>query len=195
MPSKPRPPVLSLLWVLGAALLCSAVASQLWERVLPKGPVAFLLLFLAGALVVGLLALRLGVRDTHASRRSRRGASRSARPADRRRGSPTQRHDRHEGARPKRPPSDGSARPVEEVKKGLSKERMTGTLKFFHPESQYGFIQREDQPDLYFSGDGISEGTSADELTRGRAVSFRTGHGRKGPAGYDVRPHDASAQD
>ncbi|MCE2437702.1 MAG: cold shock domain-containing protein [Pseudomonadales bacterium] len=72
---------------------------------------------------------------------------------------------------------------------------MTGTLKFFHPESQYGFIQREDQPDLYFSGDGISEGTSADELTRGRAVSFRMGHRRKGPAGYDVRPHDASAQD
>ena len=192
-----------LTWVLGAALLCSALSSLVWERVLTPSAMGFLVAQLIGCAVVGLIAFRLGSRYARAepsgtmdraqsagTRKRRRQAHRSTHSAKEGRGQP--RSDRKAGsaASGKRKEHE-KQRPQREEKH----ETLTGTLKFYQSDSQYGFIEREGELDLYFGAEGLAEGVEQSALVRGAAISYWIGPGRRGPAAYDVQPISKATQD
>ena len=62
----------------------------------------------------------------------------------------------------------------------------TGTVKFFNDQKGFGFISREDGPDVFvhFSN---SEGSGRRTLLDGQAVEFEIAPGRKGPEATNVR--------
>ena len=64
-----------------------------------------------------------------------------------------------------------------------------GTVKFFNAEKGYGFISREDGPDVFVHFSQIqSKGFRT--LNEGQKVEFEVGPGRKGDEARDVRAVD-----
>jgi cold shock protein len=60
-----------------------------------------------------------------------------------------------------------------------------GVVKWFDERKGYGFIQREDGPDLFVHFSGIS-GSGFKSLREGDKVSFEVEQGKKGPAAINV---------
>lgn len=192
-----------LTWVLGAALLCSALSSQVWERVLVPSAMGFLIVQLVSCVIVGLIAFRLGSRyarsdssgpldheRTTTTRKKRKPANRQANISE----------GLHAGPRAERKPRNApTGKRAERQKPSPTREAkheiLTGTLKFYQFDNQYGFIEREGEPDLYFGTEGLAEGVEHSSLIRGATVSFWIGPGRRGPAAYDVQPIDKATQD
>ena len=66
-------------------------------------------------------------------------------------------------------------------------DTITGKVKFFNESKGYGFIQRENGPDVFVHFSAIqSEGFKT--LTEGQSVEFTIGQGQKGPQAENVRP-------
>jgi len=66
-------------------------------------------------------------------------------------------------------------------------EKQSGTVKWFNESKGFGFIQRENGPDLFVHFSNIS-GDGFKTLKEGQAVSFVEGQGKKGPQAEDVSP-------
>jgi cold shock protein len=62
----------------------------------------------------------------------------------------------------------------------------TGTVKFFNAQKGYGFISREDGPDVFVHFSNI-EGNGYRSLDEGQAVEFEIGQGRKGDEALKVK--------
>ncbi|UGT40435.1 cold shock domain-containing protein [Nocardia yamanashiensis] len=62
-----------------------------------------------------------------------------------------------------------------------------GTVKWFNAEKGYGFIAREDGPDVFVHYSEI-EGNGYRQLEEGQSVSFEITEGKKGPQAAAVRP-------
>ncbi len=63
----------------------------------------------------------------------------------------------------------------------------TGTVKWFNDGKGFGFIQREDGPDVFvhfsaLAGDGFRS------LQEGQSVEFEVTQGPKGPQAANVKP-------
>ncbi len=67
-----------------------------------------------------------------------------------------------------------------------SKALATGTVKWFNAEKGYGFISREDGPDVFVHFSAI-QGTGYRTLEEGQRVEFDVGPGRKGEEAQNVR--------
>ena len=63
----------------------------------------------------------------------------------------------------------------------------TGTVKFFNAEKGYGFISREDGPDVFVHFSQIQT-SGFKTLQEGQKVEFEVGPGRKDDEARDVRP-------
>lgn len=64
-------------------------------------------------------------------------------------------------------------------------EKLTGTVKWFNDSKGYGFIQRENGPDLFVHFSSIG-GSGFRTLAEGQAVTFTEGQGQKGPQAENV---------
>jgi CspA family cold shock protein len=64
-----------------------------------------------------------------------------------------------------------------------------GTVKFFNAEKGYGFISREDGPDVFVHFSQI-QSSGFKTLQEGQKVEFEVGPGRKGDEARDVRALD-----
>jgi len=64
-----------------------------------------------------------------------------------------------------------------------------GTVKFFIADKGYGFISREDGPDVFVHFSQI-QGTGYRTLQEGQKVEFEVGPGKKGDEARDVRVID-----
>ena len=62
----------------------------------------------------------------------------------------------------------------------------SGTVKFFNAQKGYGFISREDGPDVFVHFSNI-EGSGYRSLEEGQRVDFEVGQGRKGDEALTVR--------
>jgi cold shock protein len=62
----------------------------------------------------------------------------------------------------------------------------TGTVKFFNAQKGYGFISREDGPDVFVHFSNI-EGKGYRSLDEGQLVEFEIGQGRKGDEALKVK--------
>ena len=62
----------------------------------------------------------------------------------------------------------------------------TGTVKWFNAEKGYGFISREDGPDVFVHYSAINM-PGYRSLEEGQAVEFDVGPGRKGEEAQNVR--------
>lgn len=62
----------------------------------------------------------------------------------------------------------------------------TGTVKFFNAQKGYGFISREDGPDVFVHFSNI-EGSGYRSLDEGQQVEFDIAPGRKGDEAQNVR--------
>ena len=67
-----------------------------------------------------------------------------------------------------------------------SKALATGSVKWFNAEKGYGFISREDGPDVFVHFSAI-QGSGYRSLEEGQAVEFDVGPGRKGEEAQNVR--------
>ncbi len=66
-------------------------------------------------------------------------------------------------------------------------EHQLGTVKWFNSEKGYGFIAREDGPDVFVHHSAIqAEGFRT--LTEGQQVRFDIQQGAKGPQAINVTP-------
>ena len=63
----------------------------------------------------------------------------------------------------------------------------TGTVKWFNPEKGFGFITREDGPDVFVHYSAI-EGAGYRNLEEGQKVEFEVTKGQKGDQAANVRP-------
>jgi cold shock protein len=63
----------------------------------------------------------------------------------------------------------------------------TGTVKWFNPDKGYGFITREDGPDVFVHFDAI-QGEGYRNLNENQKVEFDVTQGPKGPQAANVRP-------
>ena len=70
--------------------------------------------------------------------------------------------------------------------KARSKALATGSVKWFNAEKGYGFISREDGPDVFVHFSAI-QGTGYRTLEEGQRVEFDVGPGRKGEEAQNVR--------
>lgn len=61
-----------------------------------------------------------------------------------------------------------------------------GTVKFFNSEKGFGFISREDGPDVFVHFSQIA-GNGYKTLDEGQQVEFEIGPGRKGDEAQNVR--------
>ena len=61
-----------------------------------------------------------------------------------------------------------------------------GTVKFFNAQKGYGFISREDGPDVFVHFSNI-EGNGYRSLDEGQQVEFEIGQGRKGDEALKVK--------
>ena len=61
-----------------------------------------------------------------------------------------------------------------------------GTVKWFNDSKGFGFIQREDGPDVFVHHTAIS-GSGFRSLKEGDAVEFEVTEGPKGPQAANVR--------
>ncbi len=71
-------------------------------------------------------------------------------------------------------------------KKAKVQRMATGTVKFFNAQKGFGFISREDGPDVFVHFSNI-EGNGYRSLDEGQAVEFEIGQGRKGDEALKVR--------
>jgi cold shock protein len=62
----------------------------------------------------------------------------------------------------------------------------TGSVKWFNGEKGFGFISREDGPDVFVHFSAI-QGSGYRTLEEGQAVEFDVGPGRKGEEAQNVR--------
>ncbi|HLE70157.1 MAG TPA: cold-shock protein [Vicinamibacteria bacterium] len=62
-----------------------------------------------------------------------------------------------------------------------------GTVKWFDEGEGFGFIQRDDGPDVYVDGAALV-GAGMSTLTEGQSVSFDVTSGPRGPHARNVRP-------
>jgi len=62
-----------------------------------------------------------------------------------------------------------------------------GTVKWFNDSKGFGFIQREDGPDVFVHHTAIT-GSGFRSLKEGEAVEFEVTEGPKGPQAANVRP-------
>ncbi len=60
-----------------------------------------------------------------------------------------------------------------------------GTVKWFNEKKGFGFIERNDGPDVFVHHTGIN-GTGYRSLTEGEQVSFDVEEGPKGPRAINV---------
>jgi CspA family cold shock protein len=58
-----------------------------------------------------------------------------------------------------------------------------GTVKFFNPMKNFGFITGDDGKDYFVHSSGLKEGTS---IAEGDRVSFKVVEGDKGPKAEEV---------
>ncbi len=65
-------------------------------------------------------------------------------------------------------------------------ERIIGTVKWFNGTKGYGFLEREDGPDVFVHYSAIS-GDGYRNLQDGQAVEFDPTQGQKGPEAQNVR--------
>jgi CspA family cold shock protein len=63
----------------------------------------------------------------------------------------------------------------------------TGTVKWFNPDKGYGFITREDGPDVFVHFSAIA-GEGFRNLEENQQVEFEVTEGPKGPQAANVRP-------
>ena len=61
----------------------------------------------------------------------------------------------------------------------------TGTVKWFNEAKGYGFISREDGPDVFAHFRSIV-GSGFKSLTEGQRVKFTVGQGQKGPQAENI---------
>ena len=81
----------------------------------------------------------------------------------------------------------GASGTESDVQTEMSTAVAIGTVKFFNAEKGYGFISREDGPDVFVHFSQIqSKGFRT--LNEGQKVEFEVGPGRKGDEARDVRP-------
>jgi cold shock protein len=66
-------------------------------------------------------------------------------------------------------------------------ERITGTVKWFNGEKGYGFLTRENGPDVFVHFSAI-EGSGYRNLVEGQTVEFAVEQGPKGPQATNVVP-------
>ncbi|MFT6028946.1 MAG: CspA family cold shock protein [Oleiphilaceae bacterium] len=66
-------------------------------------------------------------------------------------------------------------------------EKLQGTVKWFNESKGFGFIQRENGPDLFVHFSNI-QGDGFKTLAEGQAVTFTEGSGQKGPQAENVNP-------
>ncbi len=78
--------------------------------------------------------------------------------------------------------SQGGMRRVSRKQQGMA----TGTVKFFNDQKGFGFISREDGPDVFVHFSNI-EGTGRRTLLDGQQVEFDIAPGRKGPEAVGVK--------
>jgi CspA family cold shock protein len=64
---------------------------------------------------------------------------------------------------------------------------VTGTVKFFNEANGFGFIQRENGPDVFVHFSAI-QGAGFKTLAEGQKVQFTVGQGQKGPQAENVVP-------
>ncbi|GAA0704103.1 cold-shock protein [Dokdonella soli] len=64
-------------------------------------------------------------------------------------------------------------------------DRQVGTVKWFNESKGFGFISRDNGPDVFVHFRAIS-GTGFKTLTEGQKVSFRVVQGQKGLQAEDV---------
>src|SRR5215471_18554633 len=72
------------------------------------------------------------------------------------------------------------------IARSRSKALATGSVKWFNAEKGYGFISREDGPDVFVHFSAI-QGTGYRTLEEGQRVEFDVGPGRKGEEAQNVR--------
>ena len=70
--------------------------------------------------------------------------------------------------------------------------RSTGTVKWFNSEKGYGFITRDDGPDVFVHHSAI-QGGGFRTLNEGERVEFDVVQGQKGPAAENLVRLDAPA--
>jgi CspA family cold shock protein len=63
----------------------------------------------------------------------------------------------------------------------------TGTVKWFNAQKGYGFISREDGPDVFVHHSAI-QGEGYKSLDENQKVEFDVTDGPKGPQAANVRP-------
>jgi len=63
----------------------------------------------------------------------------------------------------------------------------TGTVKWFNDSKGFGFIQREDGPDVFVHFSAIA-GDGFRSLQEGQQVEFEVTQGPKGPQAANVKP-------
>jgi CspA family cold shock protein len=67
----------------------------------------------------------------------------------------------------------------------MSEQRYTGTVKWFNAQKGYGFIAREDGPDV-FVHHSVIQTTGYRELVENEQVEFEITQGPKGPQAANV---------
>ena len=65
-------------------------------------------------------------------------------------------------------------------------EKQKGTVKWFNDSKGFGFIARENGPDLFVHFSNIVSDSNFRSLAEGQAVTFTEGQGRKGPQAENV---------
>ena len=66
-------------------------------------------------------------------------------------------------------------------------DTLSGTVKWFNEAKGFGFIQRDNGPDLFVHFSNI-QGDGFKTLAEGQAVTFTEGQGQKGPQAENVNP-------
>ena len=84
------------------------------------------------------------------------------------------------------PPSAGPVPDHPASDRGLTVP--TGRVKWFNPEKGFGFLSREDGPDVFVHKDALPAGTA--ELKPGQRVEFGIVAGRRGDQALQVRVLD-----
>jgi cold shock protein len=64
-----------------------------------------------------------------------------------------------------------------------------GTIKWFDDDEGFGFIQRDDGPDVYVDGAAIAD-DGLEHLSEGQEVEFDVTSGPRGPRAKNVRSVD-----